>query len=291
MKKGYFKFLIPGLILFIIFIIFPVIANIGLSFTEWTGIGKPVWIGIDNYVKIANDPNFFLALLNNVILVVVITIIPTIVGLLLATFILEYISIKFNKGLANFLRGGFYFPQVIPIVIVSIMWRWLLQPDWGVANTLLDKIGLGKLAHNWLGDSSTAFLSIIIMMIWAHIGYSLIIFVSALQRVDPVLYEAAELDGATFRQRFLKITIYLIKPEIFVVVVTTIVHALLTFAQVYVMTNGGPGTSTFVISFFSYINFFEYNRVGYGAAASTLLTIIVILTTVSFLIIQTRQER
>ena len=133
--------------------------------------------------------------------------------------------------------------------------------------------------------------SIMTMMVWFQIGYPLVIFMAALQRVDPQLYEAATLDGASWFQKLFSITIRLIQPEIYVVVLTTMIHALKIFGPIWVMTRGGPGTASMVASYFSFQNFFEHSAVGYGATISTILTIIVILITIAYFRIQARQEQ
>ncbi len=128
------------------------------------------------------------------------------------------------------------------------------------------------------------------IMVWFQIGYPLVIFMAALQRLDPELLEAAAIDGATWFQRFYYITIRLIRPEIFVVVLTTTIYALKIFAQIFVLTRGGPGTATIVPAYFAYQNFFQKANVGYGATISTLMTVIIIALTIMFISIQSRQE-
>jgi raffinose/stachyose/melibiose transport system permease protein len=291
LRNGYMIFIIPAIVLFLFIIVFPLLANIGLSFTEWSGIGTPVWIGLDNYAKVIGDSTFWASFKNIMLLVVAVTIVPTLIGLVLAGFIFEYILFKFGRGIANFFRAGFYLPQVVPVVVVGVVWRWILQPNWGAVNWLLGTIGLGALTRNWFGDASTALSSIIVMMIWFQIGYPLVIFMAALQRVDPAVYEAADLDGASWLQKFYYITIHLIKPEIFVVILTTVIYTLKTFAQVYTTTKGGPGRATIVPSYFSYQNFFHFSKVGYGTTITTILTIIIVLVAVGFVRMQIKQEQ
>jgi len=290
LNKGYAVFLIPGVLAFLLFIFFPFLANIGISFTKWSGIGTPVWIGLANYEKAIGDSTFWASFKNNLLLIVAMTIIPTTVGLFLATFLFDYIADKFGQGVASFFRAGFYLPQIIPLVVAGIVWRWIYQPQWGALNGLLRFLGLDSLTRPWLGDHSTAMYAVMGMMVWFQIGYPLVIFMAALQRVDPELYEAAALDGASWLQKFFYITIHLIRPEIAVVVLTTAIHALKIFAPIYSMTRGGPGKATIVASYFSYQNFFERSDVGYGATIATILTFIIILLTTGFIIVQTRRE-
>jgi raffinose/stachyose/melibiose transport system permease protein len=271
-------------------IIFPFLANFAISFTRWTGVRTPVWIGLTNYQKAIGDKIFWTSFKNNLYLILTMVTIPTGIGLFIAAFLFDYIEKKFGNAVVSFFRAGFYIPQIIPVVIAGVIWRWVLQPDWGVLNWALKSVGLNFMAHNWLGDSNTALLSVIAMMTWFQIGYPLVIFMAALQRVDPELYEAASIDGATWFQRFFFISIQLIRPEIYVVVLTTTIFSLKVFGQIFAMTQGGPGTSTMVASYFSYQNFFQKANVGYGATMSTVLTFIIVLLTVLWVRVQTRQE-
>ena len=290
LNNGYWVFLIPGLVLFTLIIILPFMVNIGVSFTKWQGIGTPVWIGLTNYEKLMRDTTFWASFKNNLILIIAITIIPTIIGLLLSTLLFGYVADRFGKPVSNFFRGGFYLPQILPVAIAGVIWGWLLQPD-GTFNWVLRSIGLGFLAHNWLGDAATALPTVMVIMIWFQIGYPLVIFMAALQRIDPELLEAAALDGASGLQGFFYITLQLIRPEIFVVILTTTIYALKIFGQIFVLTRGGPGTATMVPSYFAYQNFFEKSNVGYGAAISTIMTIIILVVTILFINFQTRQGR
>ena len=289
-KWGYTGFLLPGVILFLLIIIIPFLVNLGVSFTKWSGVQSPVWIGLDNYQKLLGDATFWASFTNNVIMIIAMTIIPTIIGLLLSTFLFDYIASKFGTAISNFFRAGFYLPQILPVAIAGVMWRWILQPDWGALNWFFNAIGLSSAAHNWLGDATTALPTVMMIMIWFQIGYPLVIFMSALQRIDPELLEAAQIDGASWLQRFYYITIHLIRPEILVVVLTTTIAALKMFGQIFVLTRGGPGTATIVPSYFAYQNFFEKANVGYGSAISTVMTLIIIVLTVLFINAQSQQE-
>lgn len=291
MEWGYLLFLVPGLVAFLFLIILPVIANVGISFTRWTGVGTPTFIGFSNYQKAFGDTIFWTAFRNNLYLILAMTIIPTILGLLLAAVLFDYIAKKFGNGWTNFFRAGFYLPQIIPMVVSAITWGWVLEPNWGAINTLFNDLGMSGLAHNWLGDSSTALPAIMVMLVWFQIGYPLVIFIAGMQRIDPEIYEAASMDGAVWFRRFYHITTPLLRPEIYVVVLTTTINALKTFAPIYAMTQGGPGTSTTVASYFSYKNFFENANVGYGATVSTLLMLIVMVITVIYIQVQTHQEK
>jgi raffinose/stachyose/melibiose transport system permease protein len=289
LTKGYAVFLLPGIVAFLLIIILPFLANIGISFTRWTGVGMPTWIGLANYQKAAGDAPFWASFRNNLAMIVAVTIIPTIIGLLLSAILFDYIANKFSKGVSSFFRAGYYLPQILPVAIAGVVWSWILQPDTGALNWLLRSVGLTSLAHNWLGDAATALLTVMAIMVWFQIGYPLVIFMAALQRVDPELLEAAAIDGATWSQRFYYITVHLIRPEIYVVVLTTTIHALKIFAQIFVLTRGGPGTATLVPSYFAYQNFFEKANVGYGSAIATVMTLIIVVLTAIFINVQSKQ--
>jgi raffinose/stachyose/melibiose transport system permease protein len=288
LNKGYWVFLIPGVVGLLGIIIVPFLVNVGISFTRWNGITTPVWIGTANYEKAMHDSTFWASFQNNLYIIVSMTVIPTIVGLLLAAFLYDYIATKIGKSVASIFRAGFYLPQILPVAIAGVVWRWILQPRWGVLNWLLTTVGLSP--RNWLGDASIAIYSVMGIMVWFQIGYPLVIFMAALQRVDPDLYEAAAVDGASWFQRFYRITIHQIRPEIFVVILTTLIHSLKIFAQIFVLTRGGPGRATIVPSYFAYQNFFEKANVGYGATIATIMTLIIVVLTMIFINIQSRQE-
>lgn len=290
LQRGYTLFLIPGILATLIVIIIPFLMNVAVSFTAWRGIGMPTWIGLDNYAKALSDTTFWASFRNNLLMIVAITVIPTVFGLFLAAFLFDYIAAQFGRVMANFFRVGFYIPQILPIAIAGVVWRWILQPNWGALNTLLRAVGLENLAYNWLGDPKTALLTVMVIMVWFQIGYPLVIFMAALQRVEPELYEAAAVDGANWLQRFFYITINQLRPEIFVVVLLTLISALKLFAQIFVLTRGGPGRATIVPSYFAYQNFFERSDVGYGATISTIMTVIIIILTALFIYTQSRRE-
>ncbi len=289
-ETGYGLYLIPGISLFTLLIILPFLANVGISFTHWQGIGAPEWAGLENYARALGDTIFWTSFKNNLLLIIAMTIIPTIIGLLLAVTLFDFISQQFGPGWASFLRAGFYLPQIVPVVVAAIVWKWIFQPDWGALNWFLTSVGLENWTQNWLGNANLALPSVMLMLVWFQIGYPLVIFMSGLQRVDPQVYEAAKIDGASWFQTFWYVTIHMIRPEIAVVVLTTTIAALKTFGPIYAMTSGGPGNATTVASYFAWKNFFEKSNVGYGSTMATFITVLVIGMTFWFIRIQERHE-
>jgi raffinose/stachyose/melibiose transport system permease protein len=290
-QRGYAVYLIPGVIASLAVIIVPLVMTVGISFTRWTGVGSPTWIGVQNYTRLFHDELFWGSFGHILLLILAMAVIPTLLGLVLAAVLFDYVAKHFGNRLASFFRSGLYLPQVIPVAVTGIVWGWILHPDYGALNKILDSIGLHKIAVNWLGDPKYALYTVMGVMIWIQLGYPIVMFMSGLQRVDPSLYEAADLDGATWWQRFRKITVYMIRPEFYVVLITTTIAALKIFGQIFVLTRGGPSNSTIVPSYFAYKNYFEKAQVGYGSAISTVLTVLIVVLAFVFLRLQNRAER
>ncbi|HEX6468572.1 MAG TPA: sugar ABC transporter permease [Streptosporangiaceae bacterium] len=282
-RRGYLPYLIPGLLLFVGVIAVPFAMNIGIGFTRWSGVGTPDWIGFGNYKELVKDSEFWASFRHNLALVAGMSIIPAAIGLVLAAALTDIIGRRFGPRTASVLRACIYLPQLLPIVVAGIVWSWILAPDNGAANAMLKAVGLDSLAHDWLGDPNTAMWAVMVVMVWFQIGFPLVIFMAGLQRVDPSLYEAAEIDGASWWRRFWHITVTQIRPEIYVVLLICTIYSLKSFPQIYVLTKGGPGGATNVPSYYSYQNFFEKTDVGYGASIATVLTLITVVLVVGFI--------
>lgn len=285
-RLGYLPYLIPGLLLFTGVIGIPFLMNLYTSLTEWAGVGAPEWVGLRNYQELFKDAEFWSSFRHNAQIIVAMAVAPTAFGLVLAALLTDLIDRHFGPRAASVLRACIYLPQVLPIVIAGVVWSWLLSPDSGAVNAVLKAVGLGSLVHDWLGDPELALWSVMGVMVWVQIGFPLVIFMSGLQRVEPTLYEAAEIDGASWARRFWHISLPQIRPEMFVVLLWTTIAALKAFPHIYVLTKGGPGGATNVPSYYSYVNFFEKTDVGYGSAIATVLTLIIVALTIVFLRVQ-----
>ncbi|GAB2617245.1 sugar ABC transporter permease [Streptomyces capparidis] len=286
----YAWFLLPSALGFLAIVIVPFAMNIGTSFTDWDGVGDVNWVGVDNYKELLSDSTFWDSFQHNLWLILAMAIVPTCLGLVLAAALFDFVGKRFGPRTASLLRACFYLPQVLPIAVAGIVWSWILAPEEGALNEALGAIGLGSLEQDWLGDPEIAMYSVMAIMVWVQIGFPLVVFMAGLQRVDPALYEAAELDGANWWRRFWHVTLPQIKPEIYVVLLWCTIAALKVFGPIYVLTKGGPGGATNVPSYYSYQNFFEKSQVGYGAAIATVLTLIIAVLTVIFLRVQTASE-
>lgn len=289
-EGSYLLYFLPGLLLLLAVIVLPFVMNVVVSFTQWTGVGRPTWVGLDNYTALLGDRVFWLSFRNIAALLLAMVVIPTLLGLLLAAALFDVVADRFGNRVASALRAGYYLPQVLPVAIAGVVWGWILHPSYGALNSILETVGLEGLTQNWLGDPSMALPSVMGVMVWFQIGYPVVMFMAGLQRAEPTLYEAARLDGANWFQRLRYVTLHALKPEMYVVLLTSTVYSLKVFAPVFVLTRGGPGNATIVPSYFAYQNFFERARVGYGAAISTVLTILVLVFAAVFLTAQSRSE-
>lgn len=196
-RRGYYLYLVPGAIGFTLIVLIPQIANFVLSFTAWKGVGTPRWIGVQNYQKLLTDDQFWGSMIHTLMFIVSMTIIPVAIGVVLASLLFDYVRDQFGERVSNLFRAGFYLPQILPITTAGVLWGWILSPV-GVANIVFKAIGLGGLAQNWIGDATWALPSVSLMIVWIQVGYCLVVFMSGLSRVDPSLYEAAEIDGANW---------------------------------------------------------------------------------------------
>ena len=288
-RRGYYLYLIPGALGFLLIVLIPQISNLVISFTVWKGIGMPRWAGLQNYQRLLVDDQFWGSMIHTLLFIISMTIIPVLIGLVLAGLLFDYVRDHFGEQLSSLFRAGFYLPQILPVTTAGVLWGWMLNPL-GVVNIILKAVGLGFMAQNWIGDATYALPAVSFVIVWIQVGYCLVVFMAGLSRIDPSLYEAAELDGATWWQRLVSITVPMLAPEIFVVVLTTLIAALKVFAPIFVLTAGGPVNATLVPSYLTYYHFFTTQRVGYAASIAVVQTILTIVLAVIFLRFQSRQE-
>jgi raffinose/stachyose/melibiose transport system permease protein len=264
------------------------VMNVYTSFTNWTGIGPRQWAGLANYRQLLHDSEFWASMWHSLALIAAMAVIPAVIGLIVAAALFDVIAKRFSPRVASLLRACIYLPQVLPIIVAAIVWGWILDPQYGALNVALRDVGLGFLARDLLGDPQTALLTVMAVLVWFQLGYPVVIFMAALQRADPALGEAAEIDGATWRQRLWLVTVPQIRPEIYVVLLTCTVASLRAFGWIYALTSGGPGVATQVPSYYAYQSFFTNLDVGYGSAIATVMTVIIVAVSVVFLWVQRR---
>ena len=271
-------------------VLVPFVMNVGFSLFKWKGGMAPLrWYGLGNYVDLLHDDQFWLSFKNSLFMIIAIVVIPTAIGILLAAMLFDYLGRRFGSRVATFLRATYYLPQILPIAVAGFIWGWILDPANGTINSFLRSIRVTHLP-DWLGNPNLAIYSVMLMLVWLQIGYPVVIFMAALSRVDPELYEAAALDGAGWWRQFSAITMPTIQPEIFIVVLTATVAALKVFAPILILTGGGPEGSTVVPSYYAYRNFFELSRVGYGSTIATVMSVVIFVVAAAMLTWQRRAE-
>ncbi|MFV0458626.1 MAG: carbohydrate ABC transporter permease [Actinomycetales bacterium] len=271
-------FLAPALLLYGVFLIWPILRTFYLSFFAWSGLPteKPEFVGLRNYVyEFTQDPVFYTALGNTLIWVVLSVLIPTALGLVLA--------MGLNRPLMgrNVMRSVLYIPAVLASIAVATMWTWIYNPTLGLANALLARVGL---AHDWLGDPDTALYSVFIAFIWQSTGFAMVLFLAGLQSVPAELIEAAKIDGANAWQRFRAVTIPALRPTLAVVIVLTIISSLKVFDLIVGMTGGGPAQSTQVLALWSYSQSLYNHQFGPGSALSVILLAVTLILVVPYLV-------
>lgn len=273
-------FFLPALILYSVFFLRPLLQLIWLSFHKWSGIGPKTFVGLDNYVALlTDDPFFWESLRHNLYWVLAATMIPLVMGMLLAIFLARSKSLR---GRAIF-RTLYFVPQVLSSVLVAITWRWIYSPNDGALYKLLDLLGVPFLKHGWLGDPLTALPALFIVWSWVHYGFCMVIFIAALQGIDEEYFDAAKVDGANWWQQLRHIMIPLIRGPMTTVLLITVIAAVQVFDYVFIITRGGPMGSTQVIASYMYTNAFSNARVGYGSAIATIMGIIILIFSVLFL--------
>jgi ABC-type sugar transport system permease subunit len=266
-------FAAPFLLLFSVFLAFPILASFGLSFTSFglRDLQNPVgatFVGLDNYAALLSDDRFWKSLFNTFYFVVIGVPGTLIVGLLIANAL--------NRGVTRFrtaFRVGYYLPVITSIVAIAVVWRFLLNPDVGLVNMVLASIGVSGPA--WLADPALAMPSIIVMAIWRNLGFAMIVFLAGMQAIPASLYEAASIDGAGRWQMFRSITIPLLRPTILFMTVITTIGYLQLFEEPLVMTDGGPLDSTLSVTMYMYQQGFEFFHQGYASAIAYVLFLIV----------------
>lgn len=289
-RAPYWLYILPLTAGFLVVVLAPFLVNVYTSLFRWKGGLAPMrWAGLENYVTLLADDVFWRSFQNSIAMIVAIVIVPTVIGVLLASLLFDYLGRCYGDRVIAVLRATYYLPQVLPIAVAGFIWAWILDTQNGSINLFLRSVGVTDLP-DWLGDSRLAIFGVMLMLNWLQIGYPVVIFMSALQRVEPELYEAAELDGAGWWRRFQAITIPQIRPEMFVVVLTATIAALKVFAPILILTGGGPEESTIVPSYYAYRNFFELSRVGYGSAIATVMSLVIFIVAAVMLWMQNRGD-
>lgn len=260
-------FLLPALLGTLIFIVIPVICSFGLSFVQWDLLNPIKFVGFENYREIFHDGLFYKILGNTIVFALSTSLFGVIIPLILASILNTKI-----RG-SEFFKGAYFLPFITPMVVVGVVWAWIFDPNIGLLNHML------HLHLNWLYDSKLAMPALIVVSVWKLIGYNMIIFLSSLSAISQSLFEAAKIDGANSFQIFKNVTIPMLSPTIFFVVIITAISSFQVFDLIYLMTQGGPFDSTNVLVYAIYKNAFEYFNVGKASAIAYVLFVIILVLT------------
>lgn len=273
----------PALVVFAAAVALPLVLTAGYSFTEWNGFGPMTWVGLDNYTRALADPVFIGSFVHVLIYIGATLVLEVGVGLGLA-------------GLASMRRGGLWFrvaiftPVMLPMVVVAVLWRFVYNPDFGLLNGFLEAIGLGDLAHIWLGDPATALLAVSVVSGWVYAGFYMMIFYAAFRQVPAEVVEAARLDGAGEWALFRRVKVPMIRGAIVVAVLLCVTGGFQGFDLFYVMTNGQPYGATEIPTTLLVRTVFAFGNVGYGSAMAVLLTAIVVGVGIVYARLQGRRK-
>jgi len=258
-------FILPALIGTFVFIIIPVIFSFGLSFFDWDLLSKPVFVGLDNYIKIFTGSTFLKIIINTFVFAISTTVIAVIIPLVLASILNRKI-----RG-SEFYKVAYFLPFITPMIVIAIVWQWIFDPNIGIINQVFQS------NINWLYDTKFAMPVLILVSAWKLIGYNMILFLTGFASINNEVFEASKIDGANDFQTFKNITIPLLAPTIFFVIVTTTISSFQVFDLIYVMTQGGPENSTMVMVYSIYKYAFEYFDIGTASAIAYVLFFIILI--------------
>jgi len=283
---GPYLYILPAFLVFILFKGYPTIYNFYLTAFNWDGVSPTKeFVGLVNYVKMFDDYILHRALVNNGIYVGVTVVTEVGGGLALALLL--------NMGFrgSSVLRLLAFAPFMVPMVAVGILWALILDPYVGIVNRVFETVGLAQLAKPWLGDSSTALISILAVSFWRFVGFNMMLFYGALQRMPRQLYEAAYIDGASRWRCFRYITIPLLRETTTVVMLYCIIGGINMFDLFWVMTQGGPAHSTEILSTWAVLKAFKFFEMGYGATIVVVVLVLCMIATIVYLGARQRKER
>lgn len=267
-----YLFILPNMILFLAFMILPLIMTGYYSLVKWNGIGKPKFIKLDNYLFIFKDSDFLTAIWNTVIFTVVT------VPLMMAAAVFLAVLLNRKIHLRNFFRSAFYLPAIVSTVSIGMIFNWIFNSQLGLMNYLIELLHLHPI--DWFNSGHYTMAMIILVTLWSRIGYNMVIYLASLQGISPEYYEAAMLDGATEWQKFCYITFPLLKPTNVFVLITCVIYAFRSFDLIYVMTKGGPLNATTTLAVYIYNEAFSMNNFGRASASGVVLFLILLVFTI-----------
>lgn len=271
--------IVPALIIYAVFAIYPMIDVVALSFQKWNGLdANRQFVGFSNYIDIfTKDPVFWVAFRNTITWTILSTIFPPLFGLLLALGLNQRLFAR------NSLRAIYYLPVIIAPIAVATMWRWMYDPFFGIFNQVLSLLGLQSWIKDWLGARDVALYSAFVAYVWQTVGFSMVLFLAGLQSVDKSLVEAARIDGAGRWQRFRFVTLPALRPTITIVLVLSVISSLKAFDIIYGLTGGGPAQSTQMLALWAFTQSMQIFDFGRGSAISTVLLLITLAIVIPYM--------
>lgn len=275
-------FLAPALLILSVFSIYPILHMITLSFYEWNMI-SPVktFVGLTNFINLASDMKFYQIIGNTLIYVVFTVGLNIVLGMALALFLNKKTKIN------SFLQSIAFFPYIVSLASISLLWMWIMNKDFGLLNALLEFLHLQTI--DWLGSTTYALISLIIISVWKGVGYNALIILASLQSVPKYLYEAARLDKASSWKIFRKITLPMISPTVFFLTLMDAIASFKVFETIQIITEGGPQNSTNTLVFALYEYGFHFYKIGYAASIGVVLFLIIAIFTIGYFVVLSKK--
>jgi raffinose/stachyose/melibiose transport system permease protein len=266
-----YGFLLLALLLFVFFELYSLGYNLYIGFHDWNGFGTPEYVGLNNYKYLADDELFWEAFKHNIIFMVVALAVMTVLSL--------FIALVLDSGMpgAGLFRGLLFLPVIVPTVVVGLAWTRVFSTQGGLLNESLGAIGLASWQHDWLGNPDTALPAVLVVWVWRHMGYGIVMFSAGLLGIPDDLKEAAALDGASQRQTVLRIIVPLLRPIILIVALWFTIYSFKVFTLIFIMTGGGPYGATEVMNTYMYYTVFRYYDLGLGSAIANFGILILVV--------------
>lgn len=275
--KMSYLFVLPALVLLAAFLGVPFIRSFTYSLYEWNGISSPVYVGLQNFSTLFHDKYFWNAFSNNLKFTVITTLVTCLLGFLFAVAIDRRV-----KGWSIF-KFAYFLPVMISMTVVGVLFGKIFEPAFGILNSLLGALGLESWQHAWLGDPEIALYSIIGVTIWQYSGFTMILFLAAVEGISPEIHDAATIDGVSSFRRIVNIILPIVKRIVLMVVMLQIIFSFKVFDIVWVMTRGGPGTTSDILGTFLYKTAFRNEQFGYASSISVTMTITIFVVSIIYL--------
>jgi len=273
-KQGiWYLFLAPAAVLLVAFMAYPLVQSLHTALFSWNGLQPRKFIGFQNFVELAHDPDFWAALWHTLVFSVVVPVGTVGIGLLLA------VAISRRVFGHKVFRVGYYMPVLLAMTVVGILWVRIYEYNWGLLNSLLRLVGLGKLALPWIADIRYSLGSVMAVVIWQYAGFPMVVLLAAIENIPQDLHDAATIDGASEGQRLRNVILPLVQPVLISISILQVIASLKVFDVVFVLTKGGPSESSSVLGTYLYKQAFELSEFGYASAIAVVMFVIVFLLT------------